>query len=50
MVGGFSESTILQEHIKKGFPDKNLFIPKEAGLAVLKGAVIFGHTFNMTQW
>ena len=25
------------------FPNKNIIVPKEPGLAVLKGAVIFGH-------
>ncbi|XP_045205239.1 heat shock 70 kDa protein 12A-like [Mercenaria mercenaria] len=43
LVGGFSESPILQEAIRKNFPDKRLIIPEEAGLAVLRGAVIFGH-------
>lgn len=43
MVGGFSESTMLQHYIKTNFPDKRVIIPEEAGLAVLKGAVIFGH-------
>lgn len=44
MVGGFSESPMLQGHIGEHFPDKNIIIPEDAGLAVLKGAVIFGHT------
>ena len=43
MVGGFSESRMLQAAIKQNFPDKVVVIPAEAGLAVLKGAVIFGH-------
>ena len=43
LVGGFSESPFLQEAIKQNFPDKRLIIPEEAGLAVLKGAVLFGH-------
>jgi hypothetical protein len=43
MVGGFSESPMLQEHIQEHFPDMKIIIPEEAGLAVLKGAVIFGH-------
>lgn len=43
LVGGFSESPILQEAIRSNFPDKRLIIPEEAGLAVLRGAVIFGH-------
>ncbi|XP_060559207.1 heat shock 70 kDa protein 12A-like [Ruditapes philippinarum] len=43
MVGGFSESPMLQEHIQDHIPDMKIIIPDEAGLAVLKGAVIFGH-------
>ncbi|XP_052276651.1 heat shock 70 kDa protein 12A-like [Dreissena polymorpha] len=44
MVGGFSESPMLQKRIQESVPqDKKFIIPKEPGLAVLKGAVIFGH-------
>lgn len=43
MVGGFSESKILQENLKKEFADIRVIIPNEPGLAILKGAVIFGH-------
>ncbi|XP_061183641.1 heat shock 70 kDa protein 12A-like [Saccostrea echinata] len=43
MVGGFSESPLLQKRIREEFPDSRVIIPQEAGLAVLKGAVIFGH-------
>lgn len=43
MVGGFSESAILQDALRNAFPTKEFLIPNEAGLAVLKGAVIFGH-------
>ncbi|KAL3880726.1 hypothetical protein ACJMK2_032943 [Sinanodonta woodiana] len=43
LVGGFSDSPLLQEAVRKTFPDKRLIIPQDAGLAVLKGAVIFGH-------
>lgn len=43
MVGGFSESSIIQAKVKEGFPDMTVIIPAEAGLSVLKGAVIFGH-------
>lgn len=42
MVGGFSESWILQECIQKAFPDRQVIVPKEASLAVLRGAVMFG--------
>lgn len=44
MVGGYSESKILQSAIKSKFGgDLKVIIPEEAGLAVLKGAVLFGH-------
>ncbi|XP_045205238.2 heat shock 70 kDa protein 12A-like isoform X2 [Mercenaria mercenaria] len=43
LVGGFSESPMLQDAMRKNFRDKRLIIPEDAGLAVLKGAVIFGH-------
>lgn len=43
MVGGFSESLLVQEAIMNALPKKNVIIPDEAGLTVLKGAVIFGH-------
>jgi hypothetical protein len=43
MVGGFSESSVLQENVKSTFKDIKIIVPDEAGLAVLKGAVIFGH-------
>ena len=43
MVGGFSESPILQARIKNEFRNCRIVIPNEPGLAVLKGAVLFGH-------
>ncbi|KAL4232761.1 Heat shock 70 kDa protein 12A [Mactra antiquata] len=43
LVGGFSESEMLQSMIRELFPTKKLIIPADPGLAVLKGAVIFGH-------
>jgi molecular chaperone DnaK (HSP70) len=43
MVGGFSESPIMQSAIKEAFSTKKVIIPDEAGLAVLKGAVMYGH-------
>ena len=45
MVGGFSESPYIQQCIRERFEGQNnvkCLIPCEAGLAVLKGAVIFG--------
>ncbi|XP_053400410.1 heat shock 70 kDa protein 12A-like [Mercenaria mercenaria] len=49
MVGGFSESPMLQDVIRKTMPDKRIIIPAEPGLAVLKGAVIFGHDPSVIQ-
>ncbi|KAH3842759.1 hypothetical protein DPMN_116263 [Dreissena polymorpha] len=43
MVGGFSESAMLQNAVMKALPDCKVIIPDEAGLCVLRGAVIFGH-------
>lgn len=44
MVGGFSESRFVYETIRESFPRVNLVLANEAGLAVLKGAVLYGHT------
>ncbi|XP_069114203.1 heat shock 70 kDa protein 12A-like [Argopecten irradians] len=43
MVGGFSESDLIKERIEQAFPGKNVIRPFDASIAVLKGAVIFGH-------
>ncbi|XP_063447378.1 heat shock 70 kDa protein 12A-like [Mytilus trossulus] len=43
LVGGFSECSLVQDAIKRAFPDKRIINPDEAGLAVLKGACLFGH-------
>jgi hypothetical protein len=43
LVGGFSESHYIQESFRAKFGDKQIIIPAECGLAVLKGAVLFGH-------
>ncbi|XP_052788090.1 heat shock 70 kDa protein 12A-like [Mya arenaria] len=42
MVGGFSESRVLQQRIKNAFSQLHIIIPQDAGLAVMKGAVGFG--------
>ncbi|XP_033743553.1 heat shock 70 kDa protein 12A-like [Pecten maximus] len=42
MVGGFSECALIHNAIRKNFPDKRVIIPEDAGLAVVKGAVLFG--------
>jgi hypothetical protein len=43
MVGGFSESAVVQKAVRDAFPNCRVVIPRDAGLAVLKGAVLFGH-------
>jgi molecular chaperone DnaK (HSP70) len=43
LVGGYAESPMLQESMQKKFGHLSIIIPQEAGLSVLKGAVIFGH-------
>ncbi|XP_063414688.1 heat shock 70 kDa protein 12A-like [Mytilus trossulus] len=42
VVGGHSASTVLTEALKAKFPNIGMVIPKDPGLAVLKGAVMFG--------
>ncbi|XP_071125002.1 heat shock 70 kDa protein 12A-like [Mytilus edulis] len=42
VVGGHSASTVLTEALKTKFPKIGMVIPKDPGLAVLKGAVLFG--------
>ncbi|XP_062596447.1 heat shock 70 kDa protein 12B-like [Saccostrea cucullata] len=43
LVGGFSESPMVLKAIKELFPDKKVIAPADPELAVLKGAVLFGH-------
>lgn len=43
LVGGFSECILIQDAVKRNFKQKRVIIPEEAGLSVLKGAVLFGH-------
>lgn len=45
MVGGFSESKFVQDVIKAEFHEKKgrkVLIPKEAGVSVVQGAVVYG--------
>lgn len=42
LVGGYSESPLLQEKFKAEFRGKQIIIPQDSGLAVMKGAVLFG--------
>lgn len=43
MVGGYSESVMLFEAVRCAFPEKRVLLPADAGLSVLRGAVIYGH-------
>ncbi|KAK3099348.1 hypothetical protein FSP39_003120 [Pinctada imbricata] len=43
MVGGFSECELVQNAVHEHFGEKRIIVPDEAGLSVLKGAVLFGH-------
>ncbi|CAG2256322.1 unnamed protein product [Mytilus edulis] len=49
LVGGFSECRLIQDAVIKEFNDKKIIIPEEAGLSVLKGAVLFGHRPDYVQ-
>ncbi|XP_006823582.1 heat shock 70 kDa protein 12A-like isoform X2 [Saccoglossus kowalevskii] len=43
LVGGFSESPLLQLAVRKKFENRaRILIPENAGLSVMKGAVMFG--------
>lgn len=46
MVGGFSNSLLLQESMREKFPKHEVVIPLDAELSIIKGAVIFGHDPN----
>lgn len=43
MVGGFSESEVLQEKVQEAFPQCKIIVPEDAGVAVVYGAVLFGY-------
>ena len=44
LVGGFAECKILQEAIRQAFSGSaEVLVPHEAQLAIIKGAVLFGH-------
>ncbi|KAL3889658.1 hypothetical protein ACJMK2_001992 [Sinanodonta woodiana] len=43
MVGGFSESEILQSVIRSSFPTIEVLVAEDPSSAVLKGAVVLGH-------
>ena len=43
LVGGFSESAFITNELRMAFPNRDIIVPHEPNLAVLKGAVLFGH-------
>ena len=44
VVGGFAESAYLQEFLRAEFGNKlRICIPEEAGMCIMKGAVMYGH-------
>lgn len=47
VVGGYADSPVLQEKLREEFKPYNIIYPEEAVLAVLKGAVMFGHNPNL---
>ena len=49
MVGGFSNSKVVREIVKRKFPSHRVIEPQDAALAVLKGAVLYGHNPNMVS-
>ncbi|KAL3858892.1 hypothetical protein ACJMK2_009141 [Sinanodonta woodiana] len=52
LVGGMSESVFVQDIIRSRFHGKNgvkVITPEEAGLSVLKGAVIFGRSPDVIE-
>lgn len=47
MIGGFSGCNLVQSEIKERFGrDLEIYIPDETEIAVVKGAVIYGHSQN----
>lgn len=49
-VGGFSECELMRDRLKRHFGNtKQLVFPDEASLAVLKGAVYFGHCKDLVS-
>ena len=43
LVGGYGECQLVQDAIGKAVGKRTVLVPEDAGLAVLKGAVKFGH-------
>lgn len=43
MVGGYSESPMMQHAVKTAFPEVDVVIPLSTSSSILKGALIYGH-------
>ena len=43
LVGGFADSSLIAKDIRDAFHDKEVIVPQDASLVVLKGAVLYGH-------
>ncbi|XP_063447771.1 heat shock 70 kDa protein 12A-like [Mytilus trossulus] len=43
LVGGFSQCMLVQKAVKDTFPKLPVIVPKNCDLAVMQGAVMFGH-------
>ncbi|CAC5371495.1 unnamed protein product [Mytilus coruscus] len=43
LVGGFANCGLVQDALKRSFPELTIIVPEEAGTAVLKGAVLLGY-------
>jgi hypothetical protein len=44
MVGGYSESPLLQHAIKEAFTGLDVVIPRGASSTILRGALVYGHS------
>ena len=43
LVGGYAESPFVQETFRNEFTNLRIIIPQDCNLAVMKGAVLYGH-------
>lgn len=43
LVGGLAECKMIHASLKQAFPTKQIIVPEDPGISVLKGAVLFGH-------
>ncbi|KAL3857846.1 hypothetical protein ACJMK2_012476 [Sinanodonta woodiana] len=49
LVGGFSESPVVMETMKRRFEGKNFFVATNPFYSVLRGAVLFGHQLDILK-